>query len=404
MPDLETKFETLEAQLATQHTAIGNALDSILTAMGAPPPTATVTLGDTLAMMVALNNNLIGMAIADGSFHTALLEKLDILAVNTDLIITNNSLNAQRVLMAILSTACACPTDTPFIGPPLDVTPTTLADEAKCRRIQYYLSIFGALIDGIANYAGAGAMVTSATITELLYAAAVGGGLVGGEVGAVGGPPGIVVGAIVGIIGALIGSLGSSYLFTMSAQWHQSPLPDQLLSALYDADSADTGATAFYAVINASDVLNAPFKPLINALFWNGWANDIYALVPVVDDSAFDGTICAPLLGEITTCHMFTSASFAGPNGNYQEVRTDPVYGPNAAFVAGNFEGWSIRIVTYPGSPVRVDHYTVAGTYNSGVELTEVDEVYFWPATAAIGIRTGGGHDTPYTIELCPPA
>jgi hypothetical protein len=294
MSDLNTKFGTLEAQLTAQHSELLAAIGSIAFALGAPPTAPTITLATVSSQLTAINNNLIGIAIANGSFHSALLSTLGQININSDTLINNSSLNAQRLLQAILSTACACPSDTPFIGPPLDVTPTALVDDDKCRRIQYFLSIFGAMIDGIANYGGTGAMVTAATITEILYASALAGGLVGGEVGAVGGPPGIVVGAIVGILGALIGALGSSYIFQMGSQWHQSPLPEQLLAALYAADSADAGATAFYAVVNASDVLNAPYKPLINALFWNGWANDMYGATPVVDDSAFDGSICAP--------------------------------------------------------------------------------------------------------------
>jgi hypothetical protein len=175
---LETKFETLETQLATQHTAIGNALDSILTAMGAPPPTATITLATISTQLTALNNNLIGIAIANGSFHSALLsalidmqaaqlvqhnalmDTLSLIYTNTDIIITNNSLNAQRTIAAIYATFCECATDTPLLAPPLDVTPTSLVDEAKCRRIQFYLSVFGNWLNAIANYGNAGAAIT----------------------------------------------------------------------------------------------------------------------------------------------------------------------------------------------------------------------------------------------------
>jgi hypothetical protein len=294
MTTLLEKFEALETQLSTQNTALQNALDSILTALGAPPPTATVTLADTLAMMVALNNNVIGMAIANGTYHAAVLEALGQLSTNTDLMITNNSLNAQRMLAMMVQVSCPCPSDAPLLDNPLDVTPTTLADEAKCRRIQYFLSVFGALVDEIANYASTGAALTSAALVELVTTAVTAAALTGGEVGAVAGPPGIVVGAIVAALGTLAALVGSAYIYTLSIQWHQAPLGAQLQAALYSADNAEAGTAAFYAVINASGVLDTVFKPVLNVLWWNGWSNDIYSGVPTVDDSAFDGTICAP--------------------------------------------------------------------------------------------------------------
>jgi len=327
MTDLAHKFATFEEQLNTQHIALMGALANISYALGAPPETPLTSLDDVITAITAtntaltgVNNKLTSIDNQIGSFRSEVNPELENIYTQLQSMLANDSTNVARLIAVLLTTACACNTDVPFIGPPLDVTPTDLAGQDKCRRIQYYLSIFGAMIDGIANYGGAGAMVTSAAITEILYASVVAGGLVGGEVGAVGGPPGIVAGAIVGIIGALIGALGSSYLFTMSAQWHQSPLPDELLAALYAADSADAGANAFYAVVNASEVLNGPFKPLINALFWNGWANDIYGATPVVDDSAFDGTICAPEIVFPPTVGCVTLNSVVTHLSNGQDV------------------------------------------------------------------------------------
>lgn len=289
---LEAKFEALEAQLTDQQTAIVNALDSILTALGAPPPTATVTLADTLAMMVALNNNLIGMAIANGSFYAAVLEQLAQLSTNTDLMITNNSLNAQRTIAAILSTYCPCPTGADLLPLPLDVTPTTLADEAKCRRIQFYLALFLNWLGKIANYGGAGAFITGDIIGTLLGLAAAEAGIVatGAEVGTVLGPPGVVIGAIVGLIVGAVGIFGASVLTDYYNQFLAAPVQTALLSALFSATNADEGNAAFQAVIGAN------FSPIpagiINALWWAQWNNDIYSGTPVVDDSAFDGSIC----------------------------------------------------------------------------------------------------------------
>jgi hypothetical protein len=402
MTDLANKFATFESQVSTQHTELMEALNSIAFALGAPPTTPTTTLADLSTQLNALIDGIALIYSANTTYHASTLALLGQINTNTDLMLTNNSLNAQRLLTAILATACACPSDVPFIGPPLDVTPTDLVDEDKCRRIQYYLSIFSALIDGIANYGGTGAMVTSAVLTEILYAAVVGGALVGGEVGAVGGPPGIVVGAIVGIIGALIGALGSSYIFQMSAQWHQSPLPEQLLAALYAADSADAGANAFYAVINASDVLNNPYKPLINALFWNGWANDMYSATPVVDDSAFDGSICLP----DSPCQTLTSTPTTFGNDGTGEaiIWPSPIeasdhtpanyYTQFAMWATTNLVGWSF---TPAVDVLLVQNWNTGGiTVSAGTTYTLANTdhciIYNFPST------------TQFSIELCPPA
>jgi hypothetical protein len=254
--------------------------------------------------------------------------------------ITNNSLNAQRMLAMMLQVSCPCtPTALPF-DTPLDVTPTSLVDEAKCRRIQYYLSIFGALVDKIANYAGAGAAITSATLTELVIAAAASGGLVGGEVGTVVGPPGIVVGAIIGCIGAIVAALGSTYLFTLSNEWHQAPLYDQLLAALFAADSAESGTAAFYEVINASEVLDLLFKPLLNALWWNGWSNDIYSGVPTVDDSAFSGSVCNPV---VCAENISTTSGDGQLQANWNDTDLSPFLAPDG----GGTIALDVRIATY---------------------------------------------------------
>jgi hypothetical protein len=289
---LEDKFTELQALMADQQTAIVNALDSILTALGAPPPTATVTLADTLAMMVALNNNVIGMAIANGSYHAAVLEALAQLNTNTDLMITNNSLNAQRTIAAVLSTYCPCPTGADLLPLPLDVTPTTLADEAKCKRIQFYLALFLNWLGKIANYGGAGAFITGDIIGTLLGLAAAEAGIVatGAEVGTVLGPPGVVIGAIVGLIVGAVGIFGASVLTDYYNQFLAAPVQTALLNALFCATNADEGNTAFQGVI--ADNFSPIPAGIINALWWAQWNNDIYSGSPTVDDSAYNGTIC----------------------------------------------------------------------------------------------------------------
>jgi len=238
----------------------------------------------------------------------------------------------------------------------------------------------------------------------MVLAAAASAALVGGEVGAVAGPPGIVVGAVISIIGAIIAALGAAYLYSLGNEWHQAPLGDELLAALYAADSADTGAAAFYAVINASSVLDSIFKPLINALFFNGWANDMYAATPTVDDSAFSGTICAPTPPAECTEYPFT---MRGDAYGIVIFGTKEVPGDvNDPWILGDFEGWRVTYVTsdYVAEIVVSCGLPAGGTaqitiFNAHPQSFVVDR-----ATTKLAVTTRYANTiTSGTVELCPP-
>jgi len=407
---LEDKFSELQQLLADQQTAIVNALDSILTALGAPPPTATVTLADTLAMMVALNNNVIGMAIANGSYHAAVLEQLELLNTNADTMITNNSLNAQRTIAAIYATFCECTTETPLLGPPLDVTPTSLVDEAKCRRIQYYLSVFGNWLNKIANYGASGAAITGGTIATLLSVAALDAGLIatGAEVGAVAGPPGIVIGAVVGLIAVAVYTLGGSVLIDYANQFSDATLRDNMVQALFAANNADEGYVAFDTTLSAS--METIPAAIIKALWWAAWSNDIYSGTPTVDDSAFDGTICvdaSEVFPPTSGCVSFTSAI------------TEQSVGSSIQAIA-----WPDGVYTSPMSASGADHDLTADRTVFGASsivnmwISSVPNCHmYWEAsgypnfevtsTPAQLPATGGNFytcvhaTTPFTITIC---
>lgn len=292
--NLEEKFTALELQLNTQHGEIIAALDTIAFALGAPPPAPTITLATISLQLTALNNNLIGIAIANGTFHSALLSLIGQVNTNTDLMLTNNSLNAQRIIAALYATFCECNTDIPLLAPPIDVTPTVIVDEAKCRRIQFYLSVFGNWLNKIANYGASGAAITGGTLAYLLSVAAADAGIIatGVEVGAVGGIPGVVVGAVVGLIVVAVYTFGGSVLIDYANQFSDPTLQDNLLMALYNENNAEDGYIAFKNTLIAG--MDNIAAEVIYSLWWTAWSNDIYSGSPVVDDSAFDGTICAP--------------------------------------------------------------------------------------------------------------
>lgn len=388
MSDLTGKFGGIEAQLEAQHTEMMEALNTIAFALGAPPTIPTTSLADIHTQVEAIIDGLALLYDANITFHASLLTGVGQINTNTDTLINNSSLNAQRTIAAIYATFCACATDTPLLAPPIDITPTELVDEDKCRRIQFYLSLFGNWLNKIANYGASGAAITSGTISTLLAIAAADVGLIatGAEVGALAGPPGIIAGAAVGLIAIIVYTLGGSVLIDYANQFNDATLRDNMVQAMYAATNADEGYTAFKTTLLATmDTIPAE---VIYTLWWTAWSNDVYSGSPVVDDSAFDGGICAPS-DECVTLQSSFQAAYGG-----QEVIAIPM----------SYQGWYWQI----DAPGRIDlyggggHTVLTGTENGqllGIGHTDAnsgtpDETYqFWgypPSTYS------------FTIELCP--
>lgn len=408
MTTLEEKFEALETQLSDQQTAIINALDSILTALGAPPPGPTTTLDDVITALTQTNTILNGIREDNGTFYAAMLDVSGLINTNTDTIITNNSLNAQKFIAAILSTACACPTDAPLLAPPTDVTPTSLVDEAKCRRIQFYLSVFGDWLTKIANYGSATGFVTGAAIDVLLANAITAAGIVatGAEVGAAGGPPGIVIGAVVSLIVLAISVYGGSVLVDYANQFNAPTMQHALLEAMFAATNADEGYTAFKTTILAH--MDAIPAQIIYTLWWSAWSNDVYSGVPTVDDSAFDGSICVPRLIDITTCTTYTAESITTSGHTYYAVIVPPIYSSNPIYIEGDYFGWTFEELTgHPPNGVIIYYLTGSGDPHVAFTLGAGGGASSLTAhTLAIAIFTADydSNAFPFTIEICPPA
>ena len=405
MANLEAKFEALEAQLTTQNTAIINALDSILTALGAPPPTATVTLGDTLAMMVALNNNLIGMAIADGSFHSALLAAIatlnnntaDVLSaveqinVNTDTIITNNSRNAQLMISTLLQTSCPCDATIPLLPPALGTTPISATDEAKCRRIQYFLDLFRSWVILVGRYIFDQGSISSYQIDNLLQVALNEVGITSGTL-RVGIPTSTRDSIVSKLSDAIGGSLSSIGAANVDGVLFNLMVPDNLANirdAMYTATTAAAGKSAFDTALVAQSGV-AWHTEVVKAMFYAAWPNDIYSDVPVVDDSAYDGTICASSAQVVPPCVTISSVLVSNTNHT--------IYFPPDSSIApaGDFYGSVIRIVS--GQNIKV--------FDGSLRIKEltfgmIDEWTVDVHTSSIAINVWRFSGGPFTIEWC---
>ncbi len=393
MTTLEEKFEALESLLGTQNTAINTALDSILTALGAIPSTATTTLDDIATMLSSLNDVLGAMLDYNNGFYAANLEQLGLINTNTDTIITNNSLNAQRTIAAIYATFCDCATDTPLEAPIMDVTPTSLEDEAKCRRIQFYLSVFGNWLNKIANYGASGAAVTGGTLATLLAVAAADAGIVatGVEIGAAGGPPGIVIGAVVGLIAVAAYTFGGSVLIDYANQFADATLRDNMVAAMFAATNADEGYTAFKTTLLAG--MDSIPAQLIYTLWWSAWSNDVYSGSPTVDDSAFDGTICG---GDTGDCFDVESVTFSGQqyvpfhtiSGFEAVLGTDDIYSLDNSF---HFSGEMLTGST----TVKFVHYNVGGSTTGDQNFPGENA----PAAGRVYVTCADG--VPFTCRIC---
>lgn len=385
---LEEKFTELQTLMVNQQTQTANLLVAIIDALGGAPPTPAVTLADIKFQLNVLNGNISAILAGDSSYHAGMLAIAADININTDTIINNNSLNAQRVIAALYATFCECTTDAPLLAPPIDITPTPLVDDAKCRRIQFYLSVFSTWLTSIANYGSTGASITGGVLESLLVAAGAAAGMTatGAEIGAAGGLPGIVVGAVIGAIVAAVYAFGGAVLVDYATQFASAPVQSALLAALYDAENADEGSTAF----NTTIIANFDFIPasVINFLWYSAWSNDLYSGVPVVDDSAFDGTICAP---EVVTECIQIETQFYGPGG-YNYLGIEQAY-----------LGWSITWVSGAGGSLFFPNgNTTQLNQNFSAILTEdriIDTILVPSGTGFLYTSYEGAG----VFELCPP-
>src|SRR3982750_540281 len=161
MSDLTGKFGGFEDQIANNHTEVMNALDTIATALGAPPPGPTTTLADVITALTQTNTILNGIRTDMNGY---LLEIFN----TVDTINNNASLNAQRLLTLMLQTACPCDTTTPLLPPDLITDPTELENDAKCQRIQLFLDIWRSWSISLGVYLNNHGSISSFQIQNLL--------------------------------------------------------------------------------------------------------------------------------------------------------------------------------------------------------------------------------------------
>jgi hypothetical protein len=284
--NLEQKFDEFESQVATQHGELTEALNAILTALGAPPPGPTTTLEDVVTAIEATNTLLTAIHSDMNSYLLSIFNTLD--TINN-----NASLNSQRILNTLLQTACPCDSTVPLLPPDLSTTPTDAANLAKCQRIQYFIDLFAGWVISIGVYVGEMGSISSFQIDNLLAIQIGDAGISTGQLSV---PiPTSIRDSIVGQITSAVSAGGAESvnegLFT--AMTNPENL-DGMNQSLYAVNNATAGRASFDAMLDSLVGMNEPYLTMIRTMFYSAWLNDIYSDVPVVDASAYDGSVCAP--------------------------------------------------------------------------------------------------------------
>ena len=398
MSDLTGKFGSFEDQIASNHTEIMNALDTIATALGAPPSGPTTTLDDVVTALTETNTILSGIRSDMNDQLTAIFNTVD--TINN-----NAALNAQRTLAALAQLYCPCDATAPFLPPPLDTTPTSAEGQAKCRRVQFFTDLFITYITRIANYVNSGAAISGRALNDALQGVLGGQGISTGELATAAIPESVTSTAVDQLANQIIvdgranvryGLLGITTLEVTRA----------IQLALYGATNAADGKIAADAAF-ATALTGNKYYEIFQTLFYSAWANDTYSDVPVVDDSIYDGTICVTTLPEITECTTYSSTRITADGHEFEAIILPPTSEFYDWAIAGDYQGWTLQIKTgTEGRGVRLVWLDSGGTLHLvPTQAPGADASSLTDHTSGIGIITSDfdGNAFPFTFQICPP-
>jgi hypothetical protein len=387
MSDLTDKFGAVGTQLTTQHDEIMNALDTIATALGAPPPGPTTTLENVVTAITASNTLLTGIRADMNGYLLDIFNTLD--TINT-----NASLNTQRLLIAIAANdPCRDCTTTPISPPPLDVTPQTV-DNEHCKRMQaliYALRRFTVKLDLLSSFGlGFSPTVISDAIAEIMT-----------ELGVSELLEFPSLGEVAQLAGAGAAYIVSNIFSSTSLPTEFLSIEDALLPVLYAADNAADGQAAYRSLL-AGSTLDSRVQLLFSAMAYTSIFNLYYDSTIELDLSGYDGTICSS-----TDCFIQDAVgiTFQDNSTNTAIVWDAPFSGQNhtpAGYYANNTvwgltspQGWTIT----PTQDVKVfnqwDSSPIVVAANTPFTFTGEEPDY--PAIIA------NVANTPFSVEFCPP-
>ena len=305
MTDLQAKFTNLQIQLTSQHT-------ETLAAIAA--------LSDLAGQLGTVSLQLQNIAEQDAAFYSAQLAALGLISVNLETLVLNNSTNTQRILALILATACPCDDIRP-LPPILLPDPIPASDLEKCARIQFFIDLYFSWVVDLGTYLSSGG-IGNTHINTLLMLLLQAEDIETGELSS--GIPQYIRDSImhqIANIDTTVMALSHDLISTSDQD-----IKLILISALYSVDNAVEGKEAFN---NAIDTLEIPndVKAILKTMFFSAWPNDIYGVLPVIDTSGYDGSICA---GSGTTpCDELIYTNFEGiesDTGTWEDWTTYHLY------------------------------------------------------------------------------
>lgn len=365
MSDLQAKFSTLETQLAAQQ-------------------------ADMMILLLNIFNTL-------------------------DVMNSNNSINAQRIIAALAQNACPCDPDAPLLPVPLEDTPYAGTDAELCQRIQYFVDLMR-LGWGLnmASYLSVSGGINSSAVYNFLAQALIDVSIADGEIAS---PTPVAVRDQIAnamLLGA--GELGASeFAAELGDMFRDTALWASVIDALYGAGYASSAASAYAGAINASSY-GSLHKSVAIAMFYSAWPNSIWAALPVVDASSYDGEACGSGIG--ASCLTLVAVPYTRLEGGsgyaiasgIPDVTWVATVGTSsgtrtftpAIFFPESLAGWTIRnLAGFAYLQYRVEVPSSDAAYLSLIINDEPDDIATMPVSGTMGIIATDG--AAFTVRLCPP-
>lgn len=345
MTTLTDKFGSFEEQIASEHTAIMDAL-------------------------------------------TSLAASIDAVATNTDLALVNGAVNTRALLAALGQTGACFPCPTPsIVVPPVSTTGTPIDDD-HCKRAQWLVATIGSLLSNIDTLQSYNVVATFSVlndaITEIIGAIAAGDTI-----------PLPSFPEVVQLVGTYFNMVAARAFSGETIMAQYGPLQSSLISAVYGAADAAAAKTAYDAVIDGSSGSGA-FKQIAKAVAYN--ALFTYALDPATmpDLSAFDGGVCTIPSG---TCYTLTLVPMTLSNGTH-DVGVDVAFGPfnpTDTIIQGSGAVTSVPPIFFNGSLDGWVYETVSGSLGINYRATDLST----PSTGhADGLPSTSGTPLPFPTGI----
>lgn len=400
--NLQNKFQALSTQLLAQHTELMAALNALLGALGAPPPSPGATLGDVRSDLAGLLLAVNGIRTDMAAQQFLLRGSVDLLVQDAETMINNGSLNTQRILAALaqLDPCKVCDTPTYQI-PPVLVDPAP-ANSVHCQRMQALLYAIQRLcvkFDILSSFGvNFSTTVVTDAIQEVITELSPSGTLV---------VPSVLEAAHLAAVA--IGYVASSLFVSNSLPGALNIVHEDLLSALYAADNAAEGMNEYAMVINASN-LNQPTKNMLIALGYNELFNYYYYSASPESVATFNGSLCAPatIFPPAAGCTQLSATAvlvdgnatwaIVWPSGGTDTIPAEARPGYSAAHASHpvwltgvDLTGYTVRYVEAAGGIAVYEQ--PAGPAALG--LTPTPQTIL--ASNYLAIVSGG----PFTVEIC---